>query len=541
MATNSPNTPQGQERIPPWRDLRVLGVFAQIAFIALTVVVGMWFFGNIQDNISTLGEAQFICRDGSSSLRCAFDFMSSQAQFDIAETTLVDYTATDSYWAALRAGLLNTLKVVILGVILTTIVGTLAGIARLSGNWLVSNVARAYVDLFRNTPLVLQLVFIYFSVMLALPAIREAFQVPLLPVYLSQRGLNYASPATLISFPTWFAFLVLALLQAQILWALLGRYEDNTGYQVNRLGWAITAFFSVAVMGWFIASNDVNQSILTPAALRVQATDDFQRVVLSRLNVSRLEDIQPAIERGRITQDDVDAAAVSICVLRDSPSEVNLTAQLKSLDVPYTVQRFRLRSQVTAAYEEGRCEVYAAPTAVLISERNLLENPAANNLTAVYETPMRISFPTIEGFNFVGGARLSAEFTALLIGLVLNTGASVAEIVRAGIQSVGRGQSEAARALGLNESQRLRLVVLPQALRVIIPPQTSQYLNLAKNSSLALAIAYPDFWNVANTTINQSGRAIQIMLLVMGSYLILSLFISALLNWYNKRIALVER
>lgn len=541
MATNSPNAPQGQERIPPWRDLRVLGVFAQLAFIAFTIVVGLWFFGNIQDNISTLGEAQFICRDGTSSLRCAFDFMSSQAQFDIAETTLIDYDATDSYWRALGVGLLNTVKVVILGVILTTIVGTLAGIARLSSNWLVSNVARAYVDLFRNTPLVLQLVFIYFSVMLALPAIREALQIPFLPVYLSQRGLNYASPVTLLSFPTWFAFIVLAVIQAQVLWALLGRYEDGTGKQVNRMAWAITAFFSVAVMGWFVASNDVNQAILSPTALRVQTTEDFERVVLSRLNVSRLDDIAPALASGRITEDDLDAAAVSICVLRDSPSEVNLTAQLDGAGVPYQVQRFRTQGQTTDAYAAGECEVYAAPTAVLLAERNLLENPAANNLTAVHETPMRISFPKIEGFNFVGGARLSAEFTALLIGLVLNTGASVAEIVRAGIQSVGRGQSEAARALGLNESQRLRLVVLPQALRVIIPPQTSQYLNLAKNSSLALAIAYPDFWNVANTTINQSGRAIQIMLLVMGSYLMLSLLISFLLNWYNKRIALVER
>lgn len=541
MATNSPNAPQGQERIPPWRDLRVLGVFAQLAFIAFTIVVGLWFFGNIQDNISTLGEAQFICRDGTSSLRCAFDFMSSQAQFDIAETTLIDYDATDSYWRALGVGLLNTVKVVILGVILTTLVGTVAGIARLSSNWLVSNVARAYVDLFRNTPLVLQLVFIYFSVMLALPAIREALQIPFLPVYLSQRGLNYASPATLLSFPTWFAFIVLAIIQAQVLWALLGRYEDGTGKQVNRMAWAITAFFSVAVMGWFVASNDVNQAILSPTALRVQTTEDFERVVLSRLDVSRLDDIAPALASGRITEDDLEAASVSICVLRDSPSEVNLTAQLDGAGVPYQVQRFRTQGQTTDAYAAGECEVYAAPTAVLLAERNLLENPAANNLTAVYETPMRISFPKIEGFNFVGGARLSAEFTALLIGLVLNTGASVAEIVRAGIQSVGRGQSEAARALGLNESQRLRLVVLPQALRVIIPPQTSQYLNLAKNSSLALAIAYPDFWNVANTTINQSGRAIQIMLLVMGSYLMLSLLISFLLNWYNKRIALVER
>lgn len=123
----------------------------------------------------------------------------------------------------------------------------------------------------------------------------------------------------------------------------------------------------------------------------------------------------------------------------------------------------------------------------------------------------------------------------------MNTAASIAEIVRAGIQAVSKGQNEAARALGLSEAQRLRLVVLPQALQVIIPPQISQYLNLAKNSTLALAVAFPDLWNVANTTINQSGRALQIMLLIMVSYLSLSLLISMILNWYNQKITVKER
>jgi len=125
--------------------------------------------------------------------------------------------------------------------------------------------------------------------------------------------------------------------------------------------------------------------------------------------------------------------------------------------------------------------------------------------------------------------------------LVIYTGAFIAEIVRAGIQSVARGQSEAARALGLTEGQRLRLVVLPQALRVIIPPLTSQYLNLTKNSSLAIAVAFPDLVAVTNTILNQSGRAVQVVVLVMLSYLVVSLAISALLNWYNRRVALVER
>ncbi|HXW00493.1 MAG TPA: ABC transporter permease subunit, partial [Anaerolineae bacterium] len=149
--------------------------------------------------------------------------------------------------------------------------------------------------------------------------------------------------------------------------------------------------------------------------------------------------------------------------------------------------------------------------------------------------------PAPSGFNIQGGTRLTPEFFALLAGLVIYTGAFASEIVRAGILAVSKGQSEAARALGLTESQRLRLIVLPQALRVIIPPMTSQYLNLTKNSSLAVAIGFPDLVAVGNTVLNQSGLAVQVILIFMICYLTLSLTISAFLNWYNKKVALVER
>ena len=157
------------------------------------------------------------------------------------------------------------------------------------------------------------------------------------------------------------------------------------------------------------------------------------------------------------------------------------------------------------------------------------------------ESPLRPTIPELTGLNFRGGLRLTPEFTALLMGLVIYTGAFIAEIVRAGIQAVSRGQVEAARSLGLTNNQTLRLIVLPQALRVIIPPLTSQYLNLAKNSSLAIAIAYPDLFSVAGTVFNQTGAAIEIVVLMMLSYLSISLLTSLLMNIYNKRIQLVER
>jgi len=151
-----------------------------------------------------------------------------------------------------------------------------------------------------------------------------------------------------------------------------------------------------------------------------------------------------------------------------------------------------------------------------------------------------LNVPQFKGFNFQGGMTLTPEFAALLLGLVVYTAAFIAEVVRSGIQAVSHGQWEAAESLGLRRTMVLRLIVLPQALRVIIPPMTSQYLNLTKNSSLAVAIGYPDIVSVVNTTLNQTGQAIEGIMLIMAAYLTVSLSISLFMNWYNARIALVE-
>lgn len=155
--------------------------------------------------------------------------------------------------------------------------------------------------------------------------------------------------------------------------------------------------------------------------------------------------------------------------------------------------------------------------------------------------PTQMDLPSLQGFNFRGGLMLSPEFMALLLGLVIYTSAFVAEAVRAGIQAVSRGQTEAAKSIGLKSSHILNLVILPQALRVIIPPLTSQMLNLTKNSSLAIAIGFPDFVSVANTTINQTGQSIEGVALIMGCYLMFSVSTSLFMNWYNKKSKLVER
>jgi general L-amino acid transport system permease protein len=159
----------------------------------------------------------------------------------------------------------------------------------------------------------------------------------------------------------------------------------------------------------------------------------------------------------------------------------------------------------------------------------------------LFGAPTSLNSPEIRGFNFAGGSRITPEFVAILFGLTIYTSAFIGEIVRAGILAVPKGQTEAGRALGLSENVILRQVILPQAMRVIIPPLTSQYLNLTKNSSLAVAVGYPDLFSVAGTTLNQTGQAPEVILILMAVYLTLSVTTALFMNWYNTRIQLVER
>jgi len=193
-------------------------------------------------------------------------------------------------------------------------------------------------------------------------------------------------------------------------------------------------------------------------------------------------------------------------------------------NVPLLVQLFFWYAVITEGLPQAR-EALSPLPGVFLSNRGIF-------------FPTLSSSPELQGFNFVGGATLSPEFAALLVGLATYTAAFIAEIVRAGILAVDRGQTEAAHALGLSRAQTTRLVVLPQALRVIVPPMTSQYLNLTKNSSLAVAIGYPDLVSIANTAMNQTGQAIEGIAVIMAVYLTISLSISAFMNWYNARVAL---
>ncbi|MEZ4591650.1 MAG: ABC transporter permease subunit [Chloroflexota bacterium] len=534
---------RGNERIPPWRDGRIIGILLQIVFVVLLVLSLNWLFTNIGNNLDALGAGQFSCKEGGTSYRCAFDFLSGEAQFPISESVISYDPNTDSFWRAIGIGVLNTAKVAVFGIILTTILGTFTGIARLSSNWLVSNIAKWYIDLMRNTPLLLQLFFLYFVIFLvSLPSVNDVQPLLGLPIFISQRGMNYPSLVPMSSFATWAAFIVLGLVQAQLIWVILGRREEQTGQEASRGRWAIISFLVVVIIGWFVAGSNADaEAGLVSRASRVREVGDIPALVERRLGINDLSTIESAVASGTLTQEAVDEAALKICAINESASEINLTAQLRQANVPFDVTRSDRPDQAIATYAEGGCEIFVANRATLAAERDLLENSADQLIVPLPETPVRLSVPKLEGFNFVGGSKLTLEFAAILLGLVLYTGAFVAEIVRAGILSVSKGQTEAARALGLSETQRLRLVVLPQALRVIIPPLTSQYLNLTKNSSLAAAVLFPDLYRNINTIINQSGRPIQPIVIMALIYLSISLFISFFLKWYNSKIALVER
>ena len=378
-----------------WSRQRVSGLLWQIAVVGITIAVVGWLWSNALHNLSVRR------------ISTGFAFLGREAGMPIADSWIA-YSPKDPYLRAFFVGIVNTLRVAVIGIVLATVLGTLIGIARLSANWLLSRLSAVYVEVLRDIPLLLQLLF-WYVLMQGLPAARNAWK-PVDGVYLSNRGL--VLPSVPIEQGNLWVIGVLAL-------GLLALYE-------------------------------------------------LRRRLIAR---------QVADGRAR----------------RIWPYALVLVIGLPAL----------------VSWQTG-----AAWT---------------------------LAIPELRGFNFVGGLTLAPEYFALLIALVTYTSAFIAEIVRSGIQAVDKGQWDAAKALGLRRGFVLRHIVLPQALRVIIPPLTSQYLNLAKNSSLAVAVGYQDIVSIANTTLNQTGQAIEAIALIMLVFLTISLGISLFMNWYNARIALVER
>jgi general L-amino acid transport system permease protein len=384
------------DRVPFWLDPKKRAIMFQIGVFCMVGLLAYYLVSNTLENL----ERQ--------SIATGFGFFHKESSFEIGES-LIPYSAASSYGRALIVGALNTLKVSFIGIVITVILGTIIGVARLSSNWLVSKLATIYIEVMQDIPVLLQLFFWYAIFYETLPSPRQALS-PMNGLFLCNRGVAFTVP------------------------------EAHPAHKYILLAFVLGCVATFLLRRW------------------------------ARMRQEKTGKIFPVF-------------SVSISIIIGLPLVTWLA--------------------------------FGAPT--------------------------KMDVPKLVGFNFEGGITLSPEFIALLLGLVLYTAAFVAEVVRAGIQSVSRGQREAAMAIGLRPTLVLNLVILPQAMRVIVPPLTSQMLNLTKNSSLAVAIGYPDFVSVANTTINQTGQSVEGVALIMAVYLIFSLSTSAFMNWYNKRVALVER
>jgi general L-amino acid transport system permease protein len=389
----------GDAYVPPaaplLRDPRVRSVVFQILLIlavaGVAALLGWMAWANLR----------------RANVASGFGFWNEVAGFDISQT-LIDYSSsTSTYGRAFWVGLVNTLVVSAIGIVLATVVGFVVGIARLSTNWLIAHLAAGYVQLVRNVPLLLQLLFWYNAVLKTLPGFRDSLA----------------------------------------LW--------GGGYLNNR--------------GLYLPAPDLNGSAqLILAAFGLGLTSAVVLVMLAR----------------------------------------------------------RQRLGVGVAAGAGIGLVLGLPIAAFV----------ASGATLTFQ------FPEMSRFNLRGGLELQPEFVALTTGLVIYTGAFIAETVRAGLLAVPHGQTEAAQALGLSRLVTLRRVIVPQAMRVIIPPLTNQYLNLTKNSSLAVAIGYPDLVQIfTGTVLNQTSQAVEIVAITMAVYLTISLVTAMLMNLYNARMALAER
>ena len=379
-----------------WRSQALRSLLYQVVALAFVISAGYYLLGNTLENMRLRG------------IKSGFDFLVQPAGFGIGES-IIPFDSSESYVKAFAVGVSNTLRVSALGIVLATLLGTFIGIGRLSRNFLLRSLCGAYVEFFRNVPLLLQLFIWYFILTETLPTIEEALK-PLPGVFFSKNGLQFPIP----------------------LWA--------DGHALTLAG----MFSGLVLAVWW----------------------------------------------GRQARRHFEA-----------------TGQLRPV---------------------------ALPALALLAGLGLLG-------WLLGGSPAALDIPESTELNVVGGGSLTPEYMTVLMGLTVYTAAYIAEIVRGGIQAVPFGQHEASSALGLSRGMEVRLVLLPQALRVIIPPMTSQYLNLTKNSSLAVAVGYPDLVSISTTSLNQTGRAIECIAIIMACYLTLSLLTSWFMNAYNRRSLLKER
>jgi general L-amino acid transport system permease protein len=469
-------TLRARSPIPFYRDTRILALLTQLAFVVVVVLIGWYLINNMRLNLR------------ASNIPFGWSFLRQEAGFEIAEGP--DFSPAQSYARAFGVGLANTVRVAVSAIALATLLGILIGVARLSSNWLVRTLASIYVELIRNTPLLVQLFFWYFAVILKLPDIKTSNEIPGVAL-LSNRGIGLTWPRLSATGQPLLYWLAAAVALAVLVGLFIRQRRRRRGQIGGGIGPALLTWVAVLALGYGISS--------ATATLPANAAYTLQQGDRGVLYADRNAD-------GQYSADvDQPLRYVPVTLLAEDGSELGTT----QTDGAGAFRFFGLA-------QEGSSLAWTPPAPIVFDQ------------------------PVLQGFNYRGGQQLSPEFAAMLIGLTIYTAAFIAEIVRGGINAIPKGQWEASRALGLSNGQTLRLIVLPQALRVIIPPLTNQYLNLTKNSSLAIAVGYPDLFNVSRTIFNQSGATVQMFLLIMATYLALSLLTSLFMNWYNRRVALIE-
>ena len=392
-------------------DTRYRSYTIQVIAFMLLMLFFAWVVSNTISNLEALGKT------------FGFGFLTEPASYDINQR-LIEYTSRSTHGRAAVVGILNTLLVAVLGCALATVIGVIAGILRLSKNWVVARLMSVYIETVRNIPVLLQIILFSAVINETFPSPRQAEAYFNGSLVMTNRGFYFPAPEFTRS---------------------LGSIDVGGLFSVSLNFLVIVGVITLGIMA--------GRTYKNWAQARQDATGESQPIFWVR-------------------------------------------------------------------------------TALLVV-------PLVLTLIAL---GLHFSYPELKGFNYKGGIFARESLIALWLALSIYTGAFIAETVRAGIQSVSHGQTEAAYSLGLSPRRTMSLIILPQALRVIIPPLISQYLNLTKNSSLAIAVGYMDATGtLGGITLNQTGREMECLMLLMGFYLIVSLSISAVMNWYNERVKLVER
>jgi general L-amino acid transport system permease protein len=600
--------PEG--RIPFWRNVKTLGLLAQIVFVVV-VAAGLFILWN---NVTSA-----LAR---SNLPANFGWLDARAGIPIGERP-IPYTPDSPYWRALLVGFLNTLKIAFIGVVLASVLGVGVGVARLSRNWLLRTIATWYVEILRNTPLAVQIIFWFTAALATLPpSITAPIRLPG-GIYLSNRGLAFPFAYPGFGFQAWLPWLIAAVV-AYALVLIVRRRQIARSERPGR-AWppALGAATVLALGGYLVAS----QLATPPATLAVDFTVERNRgvtfldadgdgardrdealygwvPVTVRLSEGALEARStnlieqrtvkpstlrfPLLEEGEYDAFELrfvraaDAERFSVHWLREPtvgwiyedrngdgawqageetdadgvgfenvPTELIVRGFERRLvsdrDGSIRIPGFDpIRAEGSEEVDEAENSVgFGAGPAALFgtpATSDAAEGPALDTRVEIRGSGALVwSEPAVPVSNYEGGFRFTASYLALLLALVIYTASFIAEIVRGGIQAVPKGQTEAAKALGLSGNQTFSLVIFPQAVRIILPPMISQYLNLTKNSSLAPLAAYAEIFAVSTIVANQTGASVPVTIMIIATYLLISFFFAFVLNIVNARLAIVER